>query len=282
MARLADPDSWRDRARDPLTFWNLARLKELTTDAPIQGQSVQLLVALGERLHTADPKAALPFLRTVQQAHPGDFFANFWVAHAEDSAHAVGYYRVAQALRPDTVVADINLGSALRNQGWTEEALHFFQRTVNVDPQGPTAHAKLAEALREMGRTDEAIDHYFKANRLGAKLAYVHNNLAICLEQKSRMEEAIAEYEEALRIDPQYAYAHYNLARACLKRERREEAVKHFRAALTADSQFPNARSELGTLLLDMDRLDEAADQFRQIVARTPTDSWRKSDFEKR
>ncbi len=273
VARLADPDPWRTCARDPLTFWNLASLKELTTDAPIPGQSVQLLVAVGERLHTADPKAALPFLRTVQQAHPGDFFANFWVARAEDSAHAVGYYRVAQALRPNTAVANANLALALWKQGWKEEALRYFQRAINVDPRSPLPDAELAEALRGSGHTDEAIDHYFKAIALGAKWANVHTNLAICLEQKSRMEEAIAQYEEALRVNPRYAYAHYNLARALTKRERREEAVKHFLATLAADPRFPDARGELGTLLLDMGRLDEAADQLRQVVALAPADS---------
>jgi eukaryotic-like serine/threonine-protein kinase len=279
VARLADPHPWRDRARDPLTFWDLARLQELTTDAPFQGQSVQLLVALGERLHTADPKAALPFLRRVQQAHPEDFFANFWVAHAEDPVHAVGYYRVAQALRPNTVVANANLGLAIWKQGWTEEALRYFQRAVNVDPRSPLAHAEFAEALRDFGQTDEAIDHYLKAIGLGAKWAFVHNNLAICLERKSRMEEAIAQYEEALRVDPRYAYAHYNFARALTKRERRDEAVKHFLATLAADPRFPNARAELATLLRDMGRLGEAADQFRQVVAETPTDSWAQEEL---
>ena len=266
VARLADPDPWRDRARDPLTFWNLANLKELTTGAPIQGQSVQLLVALGERLHMADPNAALPWLRKVQQAHPGDFFANFWVAHAEDSAHAVGYYRVAQALRPDTLVANINLGFALKTglgRGGTPSS-----SALSIDPK-PAGHAEFAEALGRRVRPMKPLTTTSRPLVLAPKWP---SSITTWHLSGTKVPDGGgdcpvrggASHRPAVclrALHPCQGLDETGTAR------RSREALSR---ALTADPQFPNARSELGTLLLGMNRLDEAADQFRQIVARHP------------
>jgi eukaryotic-like serine/threonine-protein kinase len=272
VARRADSDPWRDRVRASAAFWKLANLKGLTRDTPIKGQSVQLLVALGERLFVADRNAAIPFLRQVQQAHPSDFYANLWLGVAEEPGVDVGYFRAALALRPDAAVAHCNLGIALDRQGRTDEALGYLERAVHLDPEYALGHGVLANALRTRGRTDDAIRHYREALRLAPKTLWARNNLGLVLEEKWRLDEAIAQYEEALRIDPGYEYAHYQLAKALPKRGRREEAVEHFRAALAANPRFLDARGELGLLLLEMGRLEEAADHLRQVVALAPHD----------
>src|SRR5262249_45618900 len=52
VARQADPDTrgWRDRVRDPVAWANPAVLGKLARTAPVEEQTVQLLVALGRRL----------------------------------------------------------------------------------------------------------------------------------------------------------------------------------------------------------------------------------------
>ena len=53
LARLADPDPWRDRARDAAVWEDRAKLTELTDAAPVKGQSLTLLLAVGEQLQLA-------------------------------------------------------------------------------------------------------------------------------------------------------------------------------------------------------------------------------------
>jgi serine/threonine-protein kinase len=119
VARRADRDPWRDRVRDPVAWGNKAVLAELARTAPVAKQSVQLLVALGERLRATGGDAT-GFLRRVQLEHPADFWTNFRLGNALESrqpGEAVGYYRAALAIRPGVAAVYYNLGNALKASG---------------------------------------------------------------------------------------------------------------------------------------------------------------------
>ena len=53
VARLADPDPWRDQVRDPETWDDPAVLAELAAAVHVSEQSPQLLMVLGGRLGPA-------------------------------------------------------------------------------------------------------------------------------------------------------------------------------------------------------------------------------------
>jgi serine/threonine-protein kinase len=277
VAQLADdPDPWRKRVRDPTGFWSAGKLKELAGAAPIKRESVQLLVALGERFYMADRKAAIPFLQRVQWEHPNDFYANFWLGAALDETGelggAVDYFRMALAVRPHAAVAYFRLGTALDRLGRRDEALPYLEQAVRMDSRDARTQACLADVLKARGRTDEAIRHYREALRLDPKAVWVRNNLGLALEQAWRLDEAIVEYEQALRIDPRHGPANSNLARALQQRGRRAEAVERYRAALAAGIHPVSTHYQLGELLTELGRLDEAAKHFREVLALAPGD----------
>ena len=275
VARKADTsDPWRDKVREEAGFWDAAKLTELAASAPMDGESVQLLTALGERLFKADPKGAVTFLRRVQQQYPNDFFANFWLGYAlldeHDAAMSVRFYQTALALRPDAAVANWNLAIALKQAGRVGEALPYFERTVQIDPLYPGGQGVLADALMAVGRTDEAIQHYREFLRLEPNILWARNNLGLALEQMGHFDEAIAEYENALRIDAKYQNAQHNLANALSERGDPEEAIKHYRAALASNPRFALAHFELGLRLSEMERMDEAIGHLQQAVELEP------------
>jgi serine/threonine-protein kinase len=259
VARLADPDPWRDRVRDPRLYWDPENLKELTRTAPAEGQSVQLFVALGERLYTADPRAALPFLRRVQQAYPDDFFANFWVGYAEEPAARVGYYRVAQAIRPNAVVANWNLAYTLLALDRTEEAIPYLRRVVALDPVDAQSRTLLAES--------------------SAKAAWAHSELARALQQRRQWAEAIDHYRAAVDLAPGWASTHFDLGMALNSPGHQDEAIEHLRKALAIDPRYPAARANLGHILINRGRLDEAIAELRQAVALDPRNTWARTEL---
>jgi serine/threonine-protein kinase len=288
VARLADPDPWRDRARDPAAWEDRAKLTELTDTAPVKGQSLALLLALGQQLDRAggDPR---PFLRRVQSEHPNDFWANNWLGDAlmsrGEAAVAIGFFRTALALRPDTTLANSNLGLALHNAGQPDEAIHYLERAVQIDPLAFTAHYNLAAALELRGLRDEALTHYREAVRLkptGALAAKARNNLAVLLDRMGRGDDALPLYEENIRLNPGNELWHRNLAGILATRGRRDEAAEHYRAALAINPNSAPARHHLGLVLLAMGRPKEAADHLRQALAlepgnRTFQEDWRRT-----
>jgi len=277
VARTADPDPWRDQVRDPQAWEDRARLYKLAETAAVAEQSLQLLVALGERLQARSGDAdAVHFLRRVQQAHPTDFYANFMLANAlawtNRNEDAVGYYRAALAVRPDAAVAWYNFGDALRLLGRLDEAIAALEQCVRLGPRHGWAHAALGSALRAKSRTDDAIDHLQAALWLGRDRAFNHTELARALQDKRRWEEAIAHYRTAVKLAPNQSGTHFDLGMALKGPGRQEEAIAELRKSVSLNPNWSTGRANLGRMLLDRSRLDEAASELRQAVTLAPGD----------
>ncbi|HYT92769.1 MAG TPA: tetratricopeptide repeat protein, partial [Gemmataceae bacterium] len=309
VARLADPDpeGWGDRVRRPKAWGDPTALAELARTAPLASRSVQLLVAVGERLQDLRGDSA-GFLKRVQQQHPSDFWANFRLGNAlcqSAPRDAVGYYRAALAARPGAVLVYLNLGAVLNHAGERDEAIVYYQRALELDPGSAPAHNHLAIALVGARRLDEALDHFRRALRLDPGQAGVHCNLAAVLETKGRLDEALDHYQQALRRDPKWAAAHHNLGNFLLAKGRVDEALDHLRQAaaleptsavlrfglalalqktggrsdeaianyeqaLRLDPKLAPAHRNLGVALQASGRPEEALDHLRQAVALEP------------
>src|SRR5262249_51649243 len=119
-----------------------AALADLARTAPVAEQPVSLLVAVGQRLQAAGGDAPT-FLRRVQRAHPADFWANLALGNAlkyGGSGEAIGYYRVALAIRPGEAVGDYNLAEVLRFQNWLDEAIDYYRRALQAEPGHVLGH----------------------------------------------------------------------------------------------------------------------------------------------
>ena len=262
VARLADrpPRDLRNRLRDAAAWNDRTALTGLTDFAMRSGASVQLLVALGDRLDGAGGDA-VPFLTWVQQEHPGDFWANFALGEAlrkRGSLDAVRYFQAAAAVEPRAAVAHNNLGITLRAHGRFAEAADHFRLALRMDGAYAPAHNNLGIALAAEGRLDEAIGHYLKALRREPDDGDTHNNLGLALAEKGRTAEAIQHYRRAVQLDPGDGPAHNNLGIALARAGRPQEAIAHYAEALRASPNDPAVRNNIGIVLRDLGRTDEA------------------------
>ncbi len=200
-ARLADPDpAWRDRMRNPVTWFDPARLRELAKTADVHVQPIPLLLVLGSLL--PDRMEAAEFLRRVQRANPADFWANFLVADAlqpispED---AISFYRVALALRPSAVAPRVNLGIVLFTLGRKPEAIEYWQEALVLQPDSQMVHANLATSFIQEGEYAEAITHADAALRSDPSDAGSRAVRGAALLRLGRLKEACAELHRAVQ-----------------------------------------------------------------------------------
>ena len=273
VARRADPDPWRDRARDAAVWEDRAKLTALTDAAPVEGQPLTLLLAVGEQLQLAGGDAR-PFLWRVQQQHPNDFWANRALADAlylrGEHALSVGFFRMALALRPDTAVANNELGDVLTCTGRADEAVFYLERALQLDPLSARNHLCLGDTLTVMGKPDEADRYYREALRLVPETTLGRRSVAIGLERSRREDEARALYEKNVQLNPRDEMCRRDLALHLARRGRLEEAAAQFRAALDINPESVMAHADMGRLLRDLRRPDEAAAHFRAAVAINP------------
>jgi tetratricopeptide (TPR) repeat protein len=190
VAWLADPVPWRGKFRDPLRWRDRARIEKLAAEAKAEGLAPPTAVALAAWL---DAPAAAALLREVQRRHPGDFSVNFLLGTRLFEAkpeEAVGYLRVAVALRPEASAAHTNLGIALGRTGKAEEAIACYEQAIAIDPRNANAHTCLGAARRDQGKVAQAIACYRKAIALDARDARGYWRLGEALLTRGRAAEA--------------------------------------------------------------------------------------------
>jgi tetratricopeptide (TPR) repeat protein/serine/threonine protein kinase len=311
VARLADDDTWRQQLRDPTVRRDGERLARLAEGEEVQTQPPSRLVQLGLLLQFAKQwTAAERLLREAQQRYPADFWANFALAHLFEAKKppnledAVGFYRAAFALRPDSPAALNNLGLALKAKGDLEGAIRCWRAALEIDPNHAKVHANLGHASEVRGDLEGAIRHYRAAlaldpkdalshNNLGnvlkahgdlegaircfrtsleinPKLVLPHNNLGIALDAKGDLEGAIRCYHRAIKLEPKYVQAHNNLGAALNAKGDREGAICCWRVALKLDPKCAAASSNLGSALQAKGDLEGAIRCFRTALDLDP------------
>jgi tetratricopeptide (TPR) repeat protein len=286
VARLVDHDPWRDLVRDPdpEVWTDRARLAELARTAPVPQQSVQLLVALGDRLLAAGANAdAVAFLRRVQQAHPADFYANNMLGDAHFSVgeygDAVGHFRAAVAVRPGSTIAWANLGiTLLQLQRW-DEARAAYEESLRIDPTNSWAHAGLGEVLRRQGHTDLAIEHMNRALSQVEPSSRLHSELAFALQEREKWGEAITHFRAAAALGPSLPWVQYDLGMALNSPGTQDEAILYLRKTLSLDPRYPAARVNLARILLDRGRVDEGIAELRRAIELDPKDTLARAEL---
>jgi tetratricopeptide (TPR) repeat protein len=76
---------------------------------------------------------------------------------------AVGYFTVANGLRPDDSYSEYKLGLAIHKTGNVNGALERYRRAVALDPEFADALSRIGVCLEEQGEAEEAERSYRKA-----------------------------------------------------------------------------------------------------------------------
>jgi tetratricopeptide (TPR) repeat protein len=276
VARRADPGASANRFRDPAAWERRAGLEGLARDADVEHLSPALLAALGLAL-ARNGADAVPLLKAAQQRHPADFWINVQLGNAlprERREEAVGYYRVALAVRPDAAGIYNNLGLALYDLGRLDEAEAACRRAVALDANFAHAHIHLGVVLGAQGRLDEAEAACRRAVELGPKHAVAHSNLGGVLAARRRLKEAEAACRQALALDPKLATAHSNLGNVLSFRGQPKDAEAAYRRALALGPKNAQFHGNLGNALCAQDRFDEAIDHYQQALRLDPKLAW--------
>jgi serine/threonine-protein kinase len=309
VTRKADPDEWRDRFRDP-SLWRDARaLQRLAARADEARLSPVVLVLLGDFLRRAggDP---VGLLRRAQRQHPGDFWLNLLLGEALASGprarldEAIGYYRAALAVRPQSAAPYVCLALALHARGDVDGSAAAFRKATELDPEYDLTHYALGTVLYSRGDTEGAIAEYRKAlalnpghaqahtnlglalyargDRAGAKACFrkalalapklpqAHNGLGIALKDEGDLDGASAEYRKAIESDPRDHPAHYNLGTALRAKGDLDGAIAAYSKAATLSPRYAPGFYHLGQVLFSRGDLVAALAAFRKAVEVDP------------
>jgi serine/threonine-protein kinase len=321
-AVLADPEPYRERLRRVLLVEDrkpqVDSLRALAAAPESAGLPAPTALLLGVTLmDLGQANAAVTLLRTAAGRYPGDVWVNYHLAKAlvklRPSAReeAVGYYRAARSLRPETahtlahllesmgrgaeamvVFRDLVarrpgnvrhqacLGIHLQDRGRSADATPILERAVATAREAvrrksadAVAQFEFGNALRAQGKLAEAVAAYCQAIRLQPDYAGAHNGLGVALAQEGKPAEAIAAYREAIRFQPDDARAHTNLGLALADQGNLAEAVAEHGQAIRLQPDLAEAHYNLGIALRAQGKAAEAIAAYREAVRLKPDDA---------
>jgi len=117
-----------------------------------------------------------------------------------------------------------------------EEADRQFKRTIELNPNYPTAHFWYSIYLRDMGRFDEALTEGKRAEELDTLSLIIGSILVEGYWLAGDFNSSIAQGKKLIDLDPTFPRTHDNLGCAYLSRGRNAEAIQEFQKALDLSS----------------------------------------------
>ena len=203
--------------------------------------------------HIGEPRKAVEILKILLKAQPPDDIA--WMAAR-------------------------NLSTILVEQGLNEEAIPFYTRAIDANPQDSLYHHSLAIALKQAGRFEEAIHAYndyfrFEPNNWKAWL-----NLAQSYETLGKIDGAIVAYERAVSLNPGFMEAHFNLGVHYFKRGEFQQAKESFSQAVRLFPGFLKARIGLAQTYQQIGQHEQAIREYRKALALDPDNDKARNNLE--
>lgn len=95
-----------------------------------------------------------------------------------------------------------SLGAEYLDPSYSEKAVEYGEKGVEVEPYGPAVRFQLARALMRLGRFDEAQTHLETAVDLDPRYADAHVLLGDVYRQQGELEQARDMYKKALELKP--------------------------------------------------------------------------------
>jgi tetratricopeptide (TPR) repeat protein/serine/threonine protein kinase len=283
VAREADPDPWRNQLRAALERLPFDRktLEELAASADVAGQQAPTLCLLGRCLEQVGSfDRAVAILRQAQQTYPDDLWINHNLAYClaqmepQRLDEAIGFFRAALAIRPQSAGIYWNLGKALHLKGNLVEAVAAHRQAVKLAKDSAWYHFELGNELYENGQLKDAIAEYREAIRLKSNYAAAHSRLGVALASSGQPEQAVAAFREAIRLNPDDADYHHDLAKALSADDKPEEAITEYREAVRLKPDDAQNHNDLALVLYRKNLLDEAVTEFHMALHLKPDYAW--------
>ena len=176
-------------------------------------------------------------LNHLLQIQPNDIKAWFSLGNLHQTHHRLSQaeqaYQQALSYQPSPAIALAiyhNLGYALQQQGKLDEAIAYYQKARELQPESVEAEVMWANALHLQGKlSPEQQIHY----------AAVNNDLGNKRRKADDVPVAIEYYQQATALNPNLVEAHYNLGTLLQKKaDSREQAIACYRTVLKLQPNF--------------------------------------------
>ena len=159
---------------------------------------------------------------------------------------------------PNSEVPLVLMGNVHREQGNSAEAVKFWEKALDLNPERPDAYNGMGWIAFEKGEHEKALAFWRQALEINPKMPAIHNSIAQTLIVLGRYDEVIKEAEEELKITPQSSLSYFLLGQGHLKLKEYDKAKKYYETAIELQPDYMNVYYGLFTVCSRLKLQDEA------------------------
>jgi serine/threonine protein kinase/tetratricopeptide (TPR) repeat protein len=279
LALHRETDPWRKRYFAARIQNNLPELVRLASQPEALAQPSAVICMLASRLTHSNLAEATLLLRAAQRRYPTDVWINhdlgyhlYWGGDNRTApaylraGEALGFFRAALAVRPDSRVLRGAVLQALWADGEFAEAVRFAREEVRRRPDDSVSYDTLGTALAWSGDWDGAIAAHRKSFDLGSTSVSTYVKLGDALARKGDLDAAIATYRKANALTPKHLLILFPLACALHARGDLDEAIAVYRSCVDINPSTPPFIISLCQALWEKGEYGEAITRYEKIA----------------
>jgi tetratricopeptide (TPR) repeat protein len=187
---------------------------------------------------------------------------------------AEAYFQLAEKEDPASAEALYGLGSVYLEQKKNNQARDYLERATRAHAGYPgtlpNAWNDLGILSAREGKTTDAVEFFQKALQSNPDHAVALQNLGIAYRQQKDWAKAETALTRVVALRPDDPEANYNLGMVYAQLDDTERAYKYLQKALAARPAYPEALNNLGILYLRTHRTEQAKQCFRDSIRLAP------------
>jgi len=154
--------------------------------------------------------------------------------------------------------------------GRWKEALDFFTKSIELDPQYAEAYGKRGVAYVILGNSKQAIKDYDKAIELNPQDAPTYYNRGNAHGALGNTNQAIKDYDKAIELNPQWAMAHKNRGNTYDKLGNHKQAIKDYDKAIELNPQDAKVYFDRGLAYAQLGNNNQALMDYNKAIELDP------------
>lgn len=161
---------------------------------------------------------------------------------------AIRFYTKALQIQPDLAQALLNLANLYRDAGSYKTAMELYSRLVHFHPKNVWGYLNMGTIFDALGDHQRARQFYLKVIGLAPDNSEAYFKLGYLSESQGELKEAVNYYEKAVEVAPKNAEAYYNLGNVYASLGQNGEAIASYLKTVGINPRHQDAFVNLSIL----------------------------------